>query len=30
MLIGLGLYNRDIVAIISDFVSQFNFGVISR
>jgi len=30
ILIGLGLYNRDIVAIISDFVSQFNFGVISR
>ena len=30
ILIGLGLYNRDIVAIISDFVSQFNFGAISR
>jgi len=30
ILIGLGLYNRDVVAIIADFVSEINFGVISR
>jgi len=28
LLLGIGLYNKEVVAIITDFVSQFNFGVI--
>ena len=28
LLLGIGLYNQEVVAIISDFVSQFNFGAI--
>ncbi len=28
LLLGIGLYNQEVVAIITDFVSQFNFGAI--